>query len=223
MGRENQPKIRQLAREKQKNARRPSYDRILIVTEGSKTEPQYFEEIRAAYRLHSANVEVQHSQLGTDPSQVVQYACKLFKSGDLNRGIRPLSFDKVFAVFDRDDHENYFNALNNADSLHLKMKNDNNQLVSFRAIASVPSFELWLLLHYEDIQCSLHRDEVLQRLIKYIPNYRKGANGVFKITRNQLAIATQRALNLSKKFNAHTNEPYTAIVNLVELLTTLKS
>lgn len=87
MGQDNQPKVRQLARKERKETRRADHARILIVTEGSKTEPLYQEEIRAAYQLHSANVEVQPSRLGTAPIQVVKYAEQLFREGDLNRGI----------------------------------------------------------------------------------------------------------------------------------------
>lgn len=43
MGRDNQPKDRQLRRKEAKAARRDSFARILIVTEGSKTEPLYLE------------------------------------------------------------------------------------------------------------------------------------------------------------------------------------
>lgn len=35
---------------------------------------------------------------------------------------------------------------------------------SVARIASVPSFELWLLLHFENIQPPLHRDDVMRRL-----------------------------------------------------------
>ena len=69
MGRDNQAKDRQLRRKATKEARRACYARILIVTEGSKTEPLYLEEISAAHQLHSANVEVQPGQLGTAPSR----------------------------------------------------------------------------------------------------------------------------------------------------------
>lgn len=41
MGRDNQPKERQLRRNAAKEDQRASYARILIVTEGSKTEPLY--------------------------------------------------------------------------------------------------------------------------------------------------------------------------------------
>ena len=152
MGRDNSPKARQHADLKRKQNQRASYDRILIVSEGSKTEPLYFNEIRMAHRIGTANVEVQHSNLGTSPIQVVQYAKQLFEKGDWNKRIQPCAFEKIFAVFDRDDHPSYFAALQLAASLDRKLRNDTKKLVEFRAIASIPSFELWLLLHYEDIR-----------------------------------------------------------------------
>ena len=223
MGRDNQPKARQLARKDKKETRRASYARILIVTEGSKTEPLYFEDIRSAYQLHSANVAVQPGLLGTAPTQVVNYARKLFEEGDLHRGIRPRSFDQVYAVFDRDEHDSYFNALGLAKSLDGKLRNDDRQPVSFRAIASVPSFELWLLLHYEDIQAPIHRDKVMARLKQHIRDYDKGAGGTFATTQQRLTMAMQRAQALAEKFNAHTPpEPLTALHELVGRLTTLR-
>lgn len=224
MGRDNQAKDRQLRRKAAKEARRASYARILIVTEGSKTEPLYLEEIRAAHQLHSANVEVQPGQMGTAPIQVVRYAQLLFDEGDLYKGIRPKSFDQVYAVFDRDEHDSYFNALSLAQSLDGKLRNDDRRPVSFKAIASVPSFELWLLLHYEDIQAPIHRDEVMNRLKQHIPGYDKGAGGAFATTRDRLEMATLRAQALAVKFNAYTDpEPFTALLELVTLLTTLRA
>jgi len=224
MGRDNQAKDRQLRRKTVKEARRASYARILIVTEGSKTEPLYLEEIRTTHQLHSANVAVQPGQLGTAPIQVVRYAQQLFEEGDLVKGIRPKSFDQVYAVFDRDDHDSYFDALNLAKSLNGKLRNDDRQVVSFKAIASIPSFELWLLLHYEEIQAPIHRDEVMARLKQHIPGYGKGAGGAFATTRNRLGTATQRAQSLAAKFNAYTDpEPFTALHELVTLLTTLRA
>lgn len=146
MARDNSPKERQQKQLERKQGRRASYDRILIVSEGSKTEPNYFREIRVAHRLHTANVEVQPSELGTSPIQVVQYANALFEQGDRHKKIQPRAFEQVYAVFDRDDHGSYFEALQLAESLDGRLRNDNKRPVRFRAIASVPSFELWLLL-----------------------------------------------------------------------------
>ncbi|MFE8034039.1 RloB family protein [Thiohalocapsa marina] len=152
MARDHSPKERQRRQLERKQARRAGYDRILIVSEGSKTEPNYFREIRTADRLHTANVEVRPSALGTAPILVVQYARELCENGDRHRNIQRRAFEQIYAVFDRDGHGSYFDALNEAASLDGKLRNDNKQTVIFRAIASIPNFELWLLLHYEDIQ-----------------------------------------------------------------------
>ena len=204
-------------------ARRASHDRILIVSEGSKTEPNYFGEIRQVFRLHTANVEVRPSELGTAPIQVVQYARALFEFGDKHKKIQPRAFEHVYAVFDRDDHGSYFDALNAAESFEGKLKNDNKQIIRFRAIASVPSFELWLL-HYEDIQAPTQREGVMRRLKSYIPDYEKGATHAFSITRERLNVATQRARALAARFNARSApEPFTAIGELVSLLIGLRA
>lgn len=223
MARDNSPKERQKKQLERKQGRRASYDRILIVSEGSKTEPNYFREIRAAYRLHTANVEVRSSELGTAPIQVVQYAQTLFEDGDRHRNVQRRAFEKVYAVFDRDDHDSYHDALALASSLDGKLKNDAKQFIRFQAIASVPSFELWLLLHFEDIQAPLYRDEVMRRLKIHIPAYSKGLGNAFAITGTHLDVATHRAEQLAARFTAHTDpEPFTAIVELVKLLITLR-
>ena len=222
MARDNSPEIRQRAQLERKQNRRASYDRILIVSEGSKTEPNYFREIQAALRLHTANVQVRLSEPGTEPTQVVQYARDLFEQGDNHKGIRKRSFEKVFAVFDRDDHKSYFEALKLAASLDKKLRNDDKQPVVFRAIASIPSFELWLLLHYEDILHPLHRDEVMLRLKKYIPGYEKGMDKIFLNTRDKLDIASSRARKPAKNNTAFDGEkPFTDIEQLVDLLNSL--
>lgn len=222
MARDNSPKIRQRAQLERKINQRASYDRILIVSEGSKTEPLYFKEIRAVHRLHTANVEVQPGELGTEPIQVVQYARDLFEHGDIHKAIRRRAFEQVYAVFDRDEHRTYFNALTMASSLDGKLRNDAKQPVVFRAIASVPSFELWLLLHYEDVQHPLHRDEVMRRLKQYIPGYEKGAGGSFATTSERCTIADERARRLAARSSAFNDtEPYTDIFTLVALLQSL--
>jgi hypothetical protein len=223
MGRDNAPKERQRRQLERKQGRRAAYDRILIVSEGSKTEPLYFGEIRAAFKLHTANVEVRPSALGTSPIQVVQYAHDLFVGGDRHKYIQPRAFEQVYAVFDRDDHDSYFEALELAESLDGKLRNDARQAVTFKAIASVPSFEIWILLHFEDIHAPLQRDEVMQRLQRYIPGYEKGAGHAFALTRGRLDQATQRAEQLSARLTAYSDpEPFTAVGELVKLLTTLR-
>ena len=223
MARDNSPKERQKKQLERKLSRRAGYDRILIVSEGSKTEPLYFNEIRTTHRLHTTNVKVRPSELGTAPIQVVRYAKELFEKGDPHKNIQKRAFEQVYAVFDRDDHDSYFDALQLAESLDGRLRNDTRRSISFKAIASVPNFELWLLLHFEDIQAPLDRDEVLRRLKQHIHSYEKGANNIFSITKKHLDTAIQRAERLAIRFNAYSDpEPYTDIVDLVKLLTTLR-
>jgi RloB-like protein len=223
MGRDNAPQARQRQHLARKQARRVSHDRILIVSEGSKTEPLYFKDVRAAYRLHTASVAVRPSELGTAPIQVVQYAHDLFMNGDPHAGRQPRAFEEVYAVFDRDDHASYFDALQRAEALNGKLRNDAKQAVTFKAIASVPSFELWLLLHFADVHAPMHRDQVLQQMKQHMPGYQKGADGVFARTCGHLPLATARAALLATQFSAHTApEPYTAVAELVTRLTTLR-
>ena len=79
MARDNSPWERQKKQLQRKQGRRASYDRILIVSEGRKTEPLYFSEIRAAYRLHTANVEVWPSERGTAPITGVRFNSQVFE------------------------------------------------------------------------------------------------------------------------------------------------
>lgn len=223
MGRDNSPKERQRRQLERKLNRRESYDRILIVSEGSKTEPNYFKEIRAEYRLHSANVEVQPGALGTQPIQVVEYARELFEKGDIHKGIRPRVFEQVYAVFDRDDHPTFRDALDRAGKIDGTLRNDLKQPVKFAAIPSRPSFEFWLLLHFEDVRHLIHRDEAMRRLKSHLPSYDKGYARAFGDTKAVLQTAIDRARRLAEGVDpADEAEPYTGIVHLVERLIGLK-
>ena len=103
MGRDNQPKERQKARDlHRKAAKRQPFERLLIVCEGEKTEPLYLDEIRRECRLTTAHVQVRPSADGTESLQVVNFAERLFLEGDRAKAIDPLAFDRVIAVFDRD-------------------------------------------------------------------------------------------------------------------------
>lgn len=151
-------------------------------------------------------------------------ARKLFESGDLHRQITRRSFDFVYAVFDRDDHLSYHAALALAESLDGRLRNDQKQKVRFVAMPSVPCFEQWLLLHYEDIQAPLHRDEVQKRLRRHLPDYDKGGKGYFERIRSNLPQAITRAQNLARQTTPHNGTfPYTAIAELVTALCQLTS
>lgn len=98
-----------------KQGRKRSYDRILIVCEGEKTEVNYFEAIRKEKRLPTADIEIVPSDYGTAPQQIVDYAVDFFLK-------KNKIYDRIYVVFDRDDHATYFNALASAASKDNQLK-----------------------------------------------------------------------------------------------------
>lgn len=133
MVRDNHPRFRQLRKLQRKKAIRATYDRILIVTEGSKTEPLYFKEIRAAFRLNTANVEVVPSDYGTLPRQVAEYALDYFRNNK--------DYDQIYTVFDRDEHRKYTEAFDLIESKAVKkLKNSTKQKVQITPVVSIPCF-----------------------------------------------------------------------------------
>ena len=224
MGKSNQPKHRQTARAlERKKAKRKPYERLLIVCEGEKTEPLYLDEIRRAYRLSTANVHVWPSAIGTEPLQVVGYAESLFLEGDRAKAVDRRSFDRVIAVFDRDSHLTHHQALDRLAELNLARENDDGERVPFQAVASVPCFELWLLLHFEDVMAPVTRNQVYARLQAHLPAYAKGVGGHFVALYERLPIANKRAMIRATQTTAKDGtEPYTDMHTLVHLLMTLK-
>lgn len=222
MGSDNQPKHRQARKLQRKLATRPSYDRFLIVCEGSKTEPHYFKEMRAHYRLHTANVQITPGKYGTDPLSVVNYAEDLFIHGNPTIQVSPRSFERVYVLFDRDDHQTYHNALTKADSLDGKLKNDLKCSIAFKALPSVPCFELWLLIHFEAIADAIDRYAALNRLKKYLPDYEKGQGGHYNATRDTINDAIAQAKGFELARNEHDdNGPYCSVYKLIEQLQNL--
>ncbi len=219
MGRDNHPRQRQARKLVRKTHTRRAYDRILIVTEGERTEPDYFASIRQHYRLHTATVQVQKTK-GTSPLQVVKFAEALFLKGDTQRGVTRRAFEQVFAVFDRDQHAHFSEAIEHCKALHKTLKNDENRAVAFHSIASAPCFELWLLLHFQEAVAPLPIQSLIKKLQSHVPGYSKSSTqNFFRTHQHLLSSATQRAQQL-----AEAPDPglYTDVHSLVQKLICLK-
>lgn len=207
-------KLYNLQRDKSK---RCAYERILIICEGEKTEPLYFLGLCKEFKLHSANIEVTKG-CGSDPLSIVNYAKKIY---DENKQNNP--FDRVYCVFDKDNHELYQQALN-------KIANIKPSEVFFTAI-SIPCFEYWLLLHfvkttkpYNNTENKSIGDNVLIELKKYIPNYKKNSEDIFFLLKNKLEAAISNAKYArDEAIKNNTDNPSTSVFELVEFLINLKN
>lgn len=216
MPRDHHPRDRQRAKLERKLGRRQPGRRFLVVCEGEKTEPNYLREIQIAMRIHAANLFVTHAGV-TEPRQIVEAAWEIFQNG--KDSFRGRAADVVLAVFDRDEHRTYHEALDLAASLDAKnAKNDDKLPVRVLAIPSNSCFELWPLLHFKDQQTSIHRHDAFAQVRGFLPDYDKGMRGLFARTKEHLLIALERAYRIAQRFNPHTEGPWTGMHLLVHLL-----
>lgn len=197
-----------------KRSRKAPYDRVLIVCEGAKTEPNYLREIRDAYRLSTANIDICGEECGSDPLSVVNYAIKKFRKDP--------GYDRVFCVIDRDKHTTFDAAMDKLRQIKL------GKGVTFTAITSDPCFEFWLLLHFgyttrqfcapgHASNCDLIIAELNKR--GRIPGYSKGARNIFALTKDRLPDAIRHARQLQQHNQSiGTNNPATNMHELIEYL-----
>jgi hypothetical protein len=201
---------------RRKSSRAP-YDRVLIVCEGSKTEPNYLRELIDCLKLSSANVEVDGDS-GSSPISVVQHAKRRYREEQAKGD----AFDRVFCVFDKDTHTTYAEAMRALSGLRSRGV--------FQSTPSVPCFEYWLLLHFtyttRPYNSSGGRsacDCLIGELRNYMHGYSKGDRGIFRQVMDQTdqAIAfSKRAVKAAEK--AGTDNPTTRMHELVEYLKQLK-
>lgn len=200
-------------------ASRRRYDKVLIVSEGSKTEPNYFTEIKCHYEIATANIKIS-GECGSDPVSVVNHGIELYKQ-EIEKRKEP--YDRVYCVFDRDKHPNF-------DEAKLLI----NRLTprdTYYAITSVPSFEVWLLLHFKYSSAPFTAtpkkssgDLVMDKLKRHWPNYKKGQLGAFNHLFNMLDGAETSALRLNAESKSRGGDnPTTNVHELVNYLKYIKS
>jgi hypothetical protein len=204
---------------KRRSPKREPYDRVLIVIEGRNTELYYFQALIDHLKLSTANVEVD-PESGSAPQSVVQYAKQRYKNS-VNSGD---AFDRVYCVFDKDQHPGYPDAVN-----AVKIARPAN---IFYLSHSVPCFEYWLLLHFEYTARPYNRRGqhspckcVTDDLRQYLPDYDKGDRNTFS---EKLLPLVQTALANAERANREaeqhdTDNPSTRVNLLVQYLYGLKS
>lgn len=138
---------------------------LLIVTEGEKTELNYFQAVRNRLKLSSANVVIIHPE-GTDAITLTQDAIRRRKQRKKKNPEQP--YDEVWVVYDleREHDERRRQAINARNLKGAK---------GVQFAESDPSFEFWLLLHETRTTRSLASSaEAECALKKARPNYAKG-------------------------------------------------
>lgn len=162
---------------------RPPRRRLLVVCEGTRTEPEYIRGFERHVRNAAVVIEIPREQ--GDPRRVVEIAKSKKAQADADARKNKddfLRFDEVWCVFDRDEWSRFSDAC--------AMARDNG----FELAVSNPCVELWLLLHLRDSPGPQDRHHVQDMLGELLPGYDKGVD--FSKMVGGIAAATDRARRL---------------------------
>lgn len=203
-GRRGKDKLRSKESLRRRMPVRDPKPRILIVCEGEKTEPQYFNKFRIEKRMPRSLMRIIGA--GCDPKGVAEVA----KKWDRDAKNDKLPFKHIWCVFDRDDHTRLPDAFQQVQH----KKND------FSLAFSNPSFELWFLLHFEDQTANIDRQDVISQLKRHIPAYDKSLD-VYDDLKEFQATAIDRAKKLDSEPDAIRENPSTTVYELVVLLNSI--
>lgn len=189
--RDNQPKHRQLNRERTKLARhkasRQGLPVFLIVCEGKETEPNYIQGLCEENRINLASVHIVRGRGDTDAVSLVKRAQMLFG--------KDKDFDRVFVVLDDDGYQ-----LDPAQKLAAKrLKTASGKIINVELIASNPCFEFWLLLHFEFTSRPFVSAKAIEALRVHLTNYEKADRRIFLQVASGLDMAMANARRLKRE------------------------
>ena len=176
-------------------------DRVLIVTEGERTEPLYFD----GFRLSNVTVK----GCGYNCDSLVQYTRDL--ENEYKRK-QDMYFDKVWCVFDRDS----FPVANFDAAFALAAT------YGYEVAYSNEAFELWYLLHFNYYDSQLSRQQYCDKLtavlgFRYLKNDRRMYSMLLE--RQPQAIKWAERLLITHNGTLPRNaNPSTTVYRLVEYL-----
>ena len=202
------------ASKKRKENVREKLVRFLLVCEGTKTEPHYFEALIKNYISTVREVTIE----GEGRATVALVDRTLEIKQELERK-NAMSFDRVWVVFDKDDFDDFNDAIKKANKL------------GFHSAWTNEAFELWYYLHFEYLDTGIGRADYIKKLEEAFKEklgdshfeYKKGNPDIYSLLqqygREDLAkrFAQQlRGLYTGTDYAAH--KPCTMVDKLVEEL-----
>lgn len=192
----------------------PAY--CLIVTEGKKTEVNYFENIKQiinknySERVKIEKIDLEVKGLGKGTCALVREAVK----------IRSLeNYSEVWVVFDKDDFMDFDTAI--------KLARDEGLNVAW----SNESFELWILLHFQDLSSAINRKMYESKLNNHFKKlnfnngkYEKNIENIFELIKGNTSLAIERSNKLLEMHKCNgikecsKMNPATTVQDLVSIL-----
>lgn len=194
MGSDDLHKKRKAKRGKRKREQiNPRAESYLIVAEGEKTEPAYFNALKQAVEQScGGTIDVKVFGEGKATTSLVKYTQE--RVGRSSR-----VYQHVWVVFDKDDFTDFDDAM--------QLARDNG----FHVAWSNQAFEFWLYLHFHYCDSALHRSdwcEKLDRLFKERgireDGYEKNLSDLYALVSTYGEVAM--AIRFAKKIRARYGE-----------------
>ena len=191
----------------------------LIVTEGKKTEPMYFEGLKLEIYTKYGNrgrgrIDIRIEGEGDNTLTLLDRAHKhVDKSSNQIR--------HVWLVYDKDDF-----PLDNFDNTAFRCRDLSDENITYHALWSNQCIELWFLLHFGYLQSDLHRTEFKPKIDSYLKlvdkgEYVKNRVDIYEVLRGLLPTAIANAKRLYASFEDKTPSrvaPGTMVYELFEEL-----
>ena len=201
-----------ISRKDRLKSKRQAPANYLIVCEGKKTEPNYFNGLKRRINekygnkvdVLIPNIDVKGTGMNT--TSLVKYTQKTVNHANKVYG-------QVWVVFDKDDYndEQFDSAIDNC---------------NYNVAWSNPNFELWLLAHFKKINRNVSKDDVWEQLGKELQkkglgNYTKNDTNIFdKVTsEGKLHTAIKNCEymeELNKDGQASQRNPMTKVYKIVD-------
>lgn len=201
---------------RKENIKSPGPGNYLIVTEGTETEVNYFKNIKTIIEgLFRSKIIVDKISLkvegkGRTTMVLVNEALKM----------RSLStYSEVWVVFDRDDNNDFDEAIRFAENEGLNVAWSNE------------CFELWLLLHFQSLNSAISRNDYYSKLSHHFQKekinngiYDKNIKEIFDVTYPCIDRAIERSKDLIQEYKNNNiflpskMNPCTTVQSLVEEL-----
>ena len=187
----------------------------LIVTEGTKTEPNYFRAIRDHInQRYPGKIQLDIYGEGDNTVNLFDRACGYVKES-------PNVYKHIWVVYDIDDFP--------PDRINLTAElceHASTEETIYHPIWSNQCIELWFLLHFCYFQSDLHRSAYMEKLTRYMTDYGYGAYeknrpDIFQTLRPHMEYAVANARRLEEKNQGRTPAaaaPGTQVYRLIETL-----
>ncbi len=191
-----------------KVASRLTHLNYLIVCEGEKTEPNYFKALVKGRNSQVLTATIEGE--GANTRSLIDIAIR-------RRDLSPIHFDVTWAVFDKDDFDDFNEAIEYAKANRINPAWSNE------------AFELWYYLHFQFLDTQVGRHQYIEMLTREIRKvcplfeYKKNDEGMYQllseIGNQEQAIKSAKALESrynDTDYAAH--KPSTTVYRLVEEL-----